>query len=76
MNCIYIRCPNCEKIFELEKILMPEDGCDVKCSSCKNVWFYNPKKLNLRKIEEISEKYPGEIPKDIESLISDAESAK
>ena len=35
-----------------------------------------PKKLNLRKIEEISEKYPGEIPKDIESLISDAESAK
>lgn len=73
MKCIYITCSKCKKTFEIEKNLIPDFGCEVKCGSCSNVWFFNPRKLNIKKIDEISLKYPGEIPKDVENLILDAE---
>lgn len=73
MNTLYITCPKCEKIFEVEKELIPNLGRDVKCGSCDYTWFYKGKDYDLDRLDEILEKYPSKIPKEVESLISDAE---
>ena len=73
MNSLYITCTKCEKIFEVEKELIPNLGRDVKCGSCGYTWFYKGKDYDLDRLDEILEKYPSKIPKDVESLISDAE---
>ena len=73
MNSLYITCPKCEKIFEVDKDLIPGLGRDVECSSCHNIWFYKGKDYDLNQLNEILENYPSEVPKDIESLILDAE---
>ena len=73
MNSLYITCSKCEKIFEVEKELIPNLGRDVKCGSCGYTWFYKGKDYDLDRLDEILEKYPSKIPKDVESLISDAE---
>ena len=74
MKCIHITCPNCKKIFEVEHNLIPVEGRDVQCSSCDVIWFY--KIEEKKKISDILKKYPSELPKDLEDLISDAETAK
>ena len=73
MNSLYITCPKCEKIFEVEKDLIPSLGRDVQCGSCQHIWFYKGKDYDLDRLNEILESYPSEIPKDVESLILDAE---
>jgi len=75
MNCIHITCPNCNKIFEVESKLIPSEGREVRCYSCENIWYYKSKENN-DKIHDIFKKYPSELPKDLEDLISDAETAK
>ena len=75
MKCIHITCPNCKKIFEVEGNLIPSKGREVKCSACGNIWFYEIKK-NQKKVLDILKKYPSDLPKDLEDLISDAETAK
>tara|TARA_Y100000591_G_C21334713_1_gene451870 strand:- start:55 stop:528 length:474 start_codon:yes stop_codon:yes gene_type:complete len=35
-----ITCPNCKKQFKIDDYLIPEEGRDLQCGSCKNVWFY------------------------------------
>jgi predicted Zn finger-like uncharacterized protein len=35
-----ITCPNCKKKFQIDATLVPEEGRDLKCGSCKHVWFY------------------------------------
>jgi predicted Zn finger-like uncharacterized protein len=35
-----ISCPNCNKQFKINPSLIPDNGRDVKCGSCDNVWFY------------------------------------
>jgi predicted Zn finger-like uncharacterized protein len=43
-----ISCPNCNKQFEINPSLIPDNGRNVKCGSCDNVWFY---KLENNKTE-------------------------
>ena len=43
-----ITCPNCNKQFKIDSSLIPNEGRDLQCGSCNNVWFY--------KIEEESSK--------------------
>ena len=43
-----ITCPNCEKKFNIDPKLIPDDGRDLKCGSCNHVWLY--------KIEDVSSK--------------------
>ena len=38
-----ITCPNCNKQFKIENYLIPDDGRDLQCGSCENVWFYKAK---------------------------------
>jgi predicted Zn finger-like uncharacterized protein len=35
-----ITCPNCKKKFQIDATLVPEEGRDLQCGSCKHVWFY------------------------------------
>ena len=35
-----ISCPNCKKKFQIDATLVPEEGRDLQCGSCKHVWFY------------------------------------
>ena len=35
-----ISCPNCNKKFKIDATLVPEEGRDLQCGSCKHVWFY------------------------------------
>ena len=45
-----ISCPNCNKQFKINPSLIPDNGRDVKCGSCNNVWFY---KIEDNKIEPL-----------------------
>ena len=35
-----ISCPNCNKKFQIDGTLLPEEGRDLQCGSCKHIWFY------------------------------------
>jgi len=35
-----ISCPNCNKKFQIDSTLLPEEGRDLQCGSCKHIWFY------------------------------------
>ena len=35
-----IECPNCNKKFNIDKKLIPENGRTLKCSSCDHIWHY------------------------------------
>ena len=37
-----IICPQCEKKFELDSNLIPDNGRTLQCGSCDEVWFFNP----------------------------------
>tara|TARA_B100001057_G_scaffold375549_1_gene380391 strand:- start:235 stop:738 length:504 start_codon:yes stop_codon:yes gene_type:complete len=54
-----INCINCDKKFDVNPSLIPDNGRTIQCSSCKHVWFYKPL------IENISTKTPLEPIKDI-----------
>ena len=40
-----ITCPNCEKKFQIDPALVPENGRDLQCGSCNHAWFYKPENL-------------------------------
>ena len=35
-----ITCNNCNKKFNIEPSLIPEEGRDLQCGSCHHVWFF------------------------------------
>ena len=37
-----ITCHNCEKKFQIDPALVPENGRDLQCGSCNHAWFYKP----------------------------------
>ena len=41
-----ISCPNCKKKFQIDATLVPEEGRDLQCGSCKHVWFYKAENEN------------------------------
>ena len=51
-----IECINCNKVFEVNSEVIPENGRTIQCGSCNHVWFYNPRITNIKK----------EIKKDVE----------
>ena len=41
-----ITCPNCNKQFKIDNSLIPDEGRDLQCGSCNNVWFYKIEEEN------------------------------
>ena len=39
-DLMIIECPNCDKKFNLDDKLIPEDGRKLKCGNCDHVWHY------------------------------------
>ena len=46
-----IECPNCNKKFNLDVKLIPENGRTLKCSSCDHIWHY---KISINKSNDDS----------------------
>ena len=38
-----ITCPKCNKQFQIDNSLIPDEGRDLQCGSCNHIWFYNIK---------------------------------
>ena len=54
-----ITCPKCNKQFKIDSSLIPNEGRDLQCGSCHNVWFYSIEENNgntLKLKEEIERK--------------------
>ena len=50
-----IECPNCDKKFNLDGKLIPENGRTLKCGNCDHIWHYKitlNKKSDVQKISE------------------------
>ena len=55
-----ITCPNCNKKFKIDNSLIPDEGRDLQCGSCKHVWLYkieeeNSKILKLKEEIDIND---------------------
>ena len=64
-----ITCPNCKKQFKIDSSLIPNEGRDLQCGSCNNVWFYKIEEENsetLQLKEEI-------VKKEVETKIENKE---
>ena len=46
-----ITCPNCNKKFEIDNSLIPDEGRDLQCGSCNHIWFYNIQEKNNEVLE-------------------------
>ena len=51
---MHIECENCNKKFELDSNLIPENGRELQCGSCEHIWFFK-KKINIIEKNEIIE---------------------
>ncbi len=60
-----ITCPNCNKQFNIDNSLIPEEGRDLQCGSCNHVWFYKIEEEN-NKILKLNEEI---VSKNIETKI-------
>ena len=49
-----IDCIKCDKKFEVNASLIPDDGRTIQCGSCNHVWFYKPE-IEQSKNEIIAE---------------------
>jgi len=45
-----IQCHNCNKMFNLDKKLIPDNGRLLQCGSCNYKWFF---KLDIKKIKNV-----------------------
>ena len=47
-----IECINCNKKFEVNSKLIPEEGRNIQCGSCNHLWFFEKNnQINLENIE-------------------------
>ena len=42
-----ITCPSCEKKFELNANLVPDDGRTLQCGSCNHTWFFRKAEIDI-----------------------------
>ena len=52
-----IKCPNCQKTFEVDSSLIPDKGRIIQCGSCNHTWNFNKKNLE-NKIQNFETKIP------------------
>jgi predicted Zn finger-like uncharacterized protein len=75
-----ITCPNCNKKFQIDATLVPEEGRNLQCGSCEHVWFYKAQNedsslLTLNK-DLINNEIKDNLPKkEIENIIDNNKSS-
>ena len=47
-----ISCENCNKNFEVDSALIPENGRLLQCSACDHKWFYKISKLSRLELSD------------------------
>ena len=47
-----IKCINCNKKFEVNSDLIPEEGRTIQCGSCNHTWFFRKNTINKPSLEE------------------------
>ena len=43
-----ITCPNCNKKFNIDNSLIPDEGRELQCGSCNHVWLYKIEEENSK----------------------------
>ena len=46
-----ITCPNCNKQFKIDSSLIPNEGRNLQCGSCNNLWFYKIEEENSKTLQ-------------------------
>ena len=64
-----ITCPNCNKQFKIDSTLIPNEGRDLQCGSCNNVWFYKIQEENSKTLQ-LNEKI---VKKEVETKTDNKE---
>jgi predicted Zn finger-like uncharacterized protein len=60
-----IECINCNKKFEVDSDLIPEEGRNIQCGSCNHLWFFEKNnQINLRNIKTKKVSIPPKRKKD------------
>ena len=70
-----ITCNNCQKKFEIDQDLIPDDGRLLQCSSCNHKWFFKKKVDNKIEIQTKSSK-DEIINKNLEKVLENREYKK
>jgi predicted Zn finger-like uncharacterized protein len=52
-----IKCPKCQKKFEVDSSLIPDKGRIIQCGSCNHTWNFNKKNLE-NKTQNLETKIP------------------
>ena len=68
-----ISCPSCKKKFEIDTNLIPNEGRNLQCGSCSNIWFYKVKQSisNLENIDNIKDVNEEDGKNEIKEKFSD-----
>ena len=66
-----ITCPNCNKQFKIDNSLIPNEGRDLQCGSCKNVWFYEIEEEKNQLLKLNDEIIGQDIKKKVEKKIEE-----
>ena len=69
-----ITCPCKEKKFEIDAVLIPENGRTLECGSCGQKWFYKKKLDDKKNISKNILSEENVIPEVTEKIIKQAES--
>ena len=56
-----IACINCNKKFDVDSELIPNEGRTIQCGSCNHIWFFKKKEHDQKKIDK------PKIPKKIDN---------
>ena len=54
-----IACINCDKKFNVDSELIPNDGRTIQCGSCNHVWFFKKNVQNKKIFKESTQKNDG-----------------
>ena len=46
-----ITCPNCNKQFKIDNYLIPDEGRELQCGACNNLWFYKIEEKNNKTLK-------------------------
>ena len=77
-----ITCPSCDKKFNVDASLIPNEGRFLQCSFCKKKWYFKlddkkPENEYIKKDIKIKKINPKEnIPSEVDKIISEAEKIK